>query len=168
MRPCALLLALVCLGAACSTTTTVGSFSDGSAQRWLAEKSSSDMTVETNDSASSLDDVRIEAISPTDVRFRARSGAVVPIERVRRVTVTNHSLGAMEGLAKGAAAGVAFGLVFGLLATTRSSSATADCDVCLSPAETGVFAGVLFGVPMMVLGLIQGAINGHQDVLELK
>ena len=163
-----LLLTIGVTGIACTTTTTAGSLSDGAARRWLDEKSSSEMTVETKDSPSGLDDVRIEAISPTDVRFRARSGEVLPIDRVRRVTVRNHWRGGLEGMLIGGGAGVAFGVLFGLLATTRSSSATAGCDICLTPSETGVFAGVLFGVPSMVAGLIGGAIKGHEDVLELK
>jgi hypothetical protein len=44
----------------------------------------------------------------------------------------------------------------------------AGCDICLTPLETGAFAGLLLGVPSMVVGLIGGAITGHQEVLELK
>jgi hypothetical protein len=164
-----LLLTIGVTGIACTTTTTVGSLSDGAARRWLYEKTSSETTVETQDSPSGLDDVRIEAISPTDVRFRARSGEVLPVGRVRRITARNRWQGGLEGMLAGAGAGVAFGVLFGLLATTRSSNATAGCeDICLTPAETGAFAGLLFGVPAMVAGLIGGAIKGHQDVLELK
>jgi len=162
-------LLLMSLGAACTTTTTVGSLSDAAAQRWLAENTSSDMTVETNDSPAGLDDVQIEAISPTDVRLRARSGLVVPLDRVRRVTVSNHWRGGVEGMLIGAGAGVAAGVLLGLVATTtRSGNAAADCDICLSPSETATFAAVLFGVPSLVVGLIGGAIKGHRDVLERK
>jgi hypothetical protein len=163
-----LLVTVAVTSIACTTTTTVGSLSDGAARRWLDDKTSSEMTVETRDVPSGLDDVRIEAVSPTDVRFRARSGEVLPSDRVRRVSVRNHWLGGIEGTLIGAGAGVAVGVLFGLLATTRSSSSTAGCDICLTPAETGAFAGVLFGVPSMVAGLIGGAIKGHQDVLEVK
>lgn len=164
-----LLLTIGVTGIACTTTTTVGSLSDGAAGRWLAENTSSETTVETKGSASGLDDVRIEAASPTEVRFRARSGQVLPIDRVRRITARNHWLGGLEGALVGAGAGVAAGVLVGLLATTRSSSATAPCDdICLSPAETGAFVGLLFGVPSLVVGLIGGAIKGHQDVLEVK
>lgn len=163
------MLALVSLGAACRTTTTAGAFSDAAARRWLAEKTGSDTTIETNDAPSGLDDVRIEAASPTDVRFRARSGVVVPPGRVRRVTVSNHWLGGIEGMLIGAGGGVAAGALLGLVATTtRSGNAAADCDICLSPSETAVFSALLFGVPSLVVGLIGGAIKGHQDVLELK
>jgi hypothetical protein len=163
-----MLMALISLGAACTTTTTVGSFSDAGAQRWLAEKTPSDMTVETKGSPSGLDDVRIEAISPTDVRFRATSGAVVPLDRVRRVTVSNHWLGGIEGMLIGAGAGVAAGALLGLAATATRSAPAADCDVCLSPSESAAFAAVLFAVPSLFVGLIGGAIRGHRDVLELK
>jgi len=169
MRSSVALIALVSFGAACAATTTVGSFADPAAQRWLIENAASEMTVETNDSPPGLADVRIEAISPTDIRFHATSGHAVPGDRIRRVTVSNHALGGLEGILMGAGAGVAFGLFAGLLATTRSSSATASCeDICLSPLDTAAFAGVLFGVPAMVAGLIGGAVKGHQEVLELK
>jgi len=169
MRSSVALIALVSLGGACTTTTTVRSFSDTAAQRWLSEHAASDMTVETNESPPGLADVRIEAISPTDIRFHATSGPAVPGDRIRRVTVRNHALGGLEGMLMGAGAGIAFGLFAGLLATTGSSSATANCeDICLGPLDTAVFAGVLFGVPALVAGLIGGAVKGHQEVLELK
>jgi len=151
------------------TTTTVGSFSDGTAQRWLADKASSEMKLEIAHPVPGLADVRIDARSPTDVRFRAASGQVVPPELIRRVTVTNHGRGAIDGVLMGAAQGVAFGVAMGLVEAIGSNGATADCeDICLTPFQAGVFAGVLFGVPMMVLGLITGAIKGHDEVLELR
>ena len=169
MRRYAALVALVSFGACATTKTTTGSFSDGTAQRWLAERASSDMTVVTGDSRTDMEDVRIEAISPTDVRFHARSGEVVRTDRVRRVTVRDHGRGAIEGVLMGAAGGVAFGLAMGLLAATGSNGGTAQCeDICFTPLQAGLFGGVLFGVPMMVIGVITGAISGHEEVLELK
>ena len=164
MRSCALLAVIVFLGAACTTTTTVGSMSDPTARRWLGEKAPADMKVETNDSRPALDDVRIEAISPTDIRFHARSGEVVPTDRVRRVTVRNHALGGIEGMAIGAAGGVVFGVLLGLAGGRGSTG----CDICSSPSETAIVGALVFGVPALVIGLVGGAIRGHQVVLELK
>ena len=42
-------------------TTTVGSFSDGTAQRWLADKASSEMKLEIAHPVPGLADVRIDA-----------------------------------------------------------------------------------------------------------
>jgi len=166
MRSSVALVALVSFGAACTATTTVGSFADPAAQRWLAEKTSSDMTVETNESPPGLADVRIEAVSPTDIRFHATSGHAVPGERIRRVTVRNHALGGLEGALAGAGAGIAFGVLTALLEGPGNGG---PCDdICLSPTDTGLFAGVLFGVPAVVTGLILGSIKGHQEVLDLK
>src|SRR4029077_15827407 len=105
-RSAAALIALVSFGGASTPTPPARSFSDPPAQRWLTEHAASDMTVETNDSPPGLADVRIEALSPTEIRFHATSGPAVPGDRIRRVTVRNHALGGIEGMLAGAGAGI--------------------------------------------------------------
>src|SRR5205814_1487233 len=82
----ALALALPLAGAGC-WTTTVGSISDPRAQRWLADNASSEMVIETADRAPDRTGVLIQAASPTEISFRTRETTVVPIERIRRLTV---------------------------------------------------------------------------------
>jgi hypothetical protein len=167
MRWC-VLLAIALASAGCWSTTTVGSVSDYGAQRWFAANGSSEMNIETTDRAPDQTGVIIEASSPTEISFRTRNETVVPIDRVRRVTVVKHGRGALEGALMGAAIGATVGALYGLNRSLSPYERSGDCALVCNNSDAAKWGALMFGVVGLAAGTLTGAVVGHRDVLELR
>jgi len=163
----ALALALALAGAGC-WTTTVGSISDPRAQRWLADNASSEMVVETADRAPDRIGVLIQAASPTEISFRTRETTVVPIERIRRLTVVKHGWGALEGAGIGAATGALLGALYGATRDLSPYERSIDCTIICNNSDAAGWEALLYGVIGFVGGTLTGVVIGHRDILDLR
>lgn len=167
MRWC-LLIAVALAGAGCWSTTTVGAVSEDRAHRWFAENGSSDLNIETTDRAPEQTGVIVRASSPTEISFRTRNQAVIPIDRVRRVTVVKHGLGALEGALLGAAIGATAGAVYGFNRGLSPYESSGDCSIICNGSDAAKWGALEYGVVGLVFGTLFGAVIGHHDVLELR
>ena len=158
---------LVALSGAGCWSTTVGSVADPRTQRWLAENASSQVTIDTTDRGPEQTAVAFTAASPTVISFRTTSGTVVPIERVRRVTVVSHGRGALEGALIGAAAGAALGSLYGLNRGLSAYERSMDCTIICNNSDAAEWGALMQGVLGLVSGVLTGAVVGHHDVLDL-
>ena len=158
--------AMAILGAGCSTTT-VGRVGDPSAQWWLAEHAGSEMVVATA-GRSDQDGVALQAIAPTEIQFRTREGAVVPIGNVARLTVVKHGRGALDGALVGVGLGVFLGTVYGLTRDLSNYERSMDCTIICNNSDAAEWAALEFGVLYLLVGTLTGAIIGHRDILDLR
>jgi uncharacterized membrane protein len=163
-----LLIVVALAGAGCWSTTTVGSVPEDRAQRWFAEHGSSDLNIETIDRAPDQTAVIVQASSPTEISFRTRNATVVPIDRVRRVTVVRHGLGALEGGALGTAIGAGVGALYGMSRGLSQYERSSDCTIVCNNSDAAKWGALMYGVFGLVSGTLFGAVIGHHDVLELR
>ena len=159
--------ALALPGAGC-WTTTVGRAGDPSAQGWLADHAGSEMTVATTDRQPDQSGMAIEATSPTEIRFRTREGAVVPIETVRQVTVVKHGRGTLEGALLGVGIGALAGYMYGLTGDLSAYERSMDCTIVCNHQDAANWGALTFGVIGLVAGTITGLAVGHRDILDLR
>src|SRR5262245_58732846 len=162
---CRLLMALLLAGAACSTTTRVRSFTEPTAQRWFVERDHAAVTVAPIDRGSGQISIRIAAVSPTEIRFHASEGPIIPVLRAHRVTDVQRWRGAIDGLLIGAAVGAVASSLIAYSNYRSSDPPPVDCDTC-----TGEAVALIVGFPVigMFTGLLTGAIIGHRDILEVR
>jgi len=146
----------------------VGSISDPTAQRWLADNASSDMNIETADRASDRTGVLIQAASPIEITFRTRESTIVSIERVKRVTVVKHGWGALEGAGIGAATGALLGALYGATGDLSAYERSMDCTIICNKSDAAGWNALIFGVLGLVGGTLTGAVIGHRDILDLR
>jgi len=151
------------------STTTVGKVGDPSAQWWLADhRADSEVTVATVDGWHSQTDVAFRAVSPTEIHFRTREGAVVPIENVRRVTVVKHGRGALDGALLGIGIGALGGYLYGLTRDLSPYERSMDCTIICNNSDAANWGALTFSVLGLLAGTLTGAIVGHRDMLELQ
>jgi len=166
MRRC--LLAIVALAGAGCVSTTVGSTADPGVQRWLADNTSSEMTVETTERGPEQSGVVVWAASPTDVSFRTKNDTVVPIGQVRRLTVVSHGRGALEGAGIGVLTGALLGGLYGMSRGLSHYESSDDCSIICNHTDAAQWGALMFGVLGLISGTLVGALAGHRDVLDLR
>jgi hypothetical protein len=153
-------VAVAVSGAACSTTTTVGSVSSAGSARRLVEIASSDGSLETADSGVDEPSVVVQATSPTDVQFRTRNDVGAPIALLPRRRAVNRGAIVRQGMMVGVVIGAVTGLVQGS-ARDRSERENlgASCDpYCGGHALVDTPIVALLGLG---LGAAAGAIVAH-------
>ena len=133
-------------------TATVGAVANDRVRHPLAANAPSEAAVEAPDrEPEDQPTVVVDAISPTDVRFRTDGETMVPLRRHRPITVISHGRGAGRGALIGCVVGAAAGLLF-------SGQGSSDPDaVPLGP----IVGAVLLGGVGMGLGAIAGAVIGQ-------
>jgi hypothetical protein len=161
-------LAIVALASAGCWSTTTGSTADPGVQRWLADNDASEMIAETTDRGPEQPGVVVQAPSPTEISFRTKSGAVVPIGQVRRLTVVSHGRGALEGAGIGVVTGALLGGLYGMSRGLSSYERSMDCTIICNNSDAAEWGALMFGVLGLISGTLVGALAGHRDVLDLR
>jgi hypothetical protein len=167
MRNAAIAAALV-LGLACSTTTYGNAGAPGATELgWVKDRAFSDMHVVLAGGAGERTAVALDAASPTDIRFKTTGGEVIPLGQIRRITVVEHALGALEGAAVGAAAGGLLGFTLGLARPLSPYEMSMDCTIVCSKDDAAKLGVLMYGALGLLIGAATGAVIGHRSVLEV-
>ena len=116
-----------------------------------------DVTLETFDGRE-VDATAMQ--TPNGTVFRTRTGEIVELGSVLRVTDTRRLRGAAEGLGIGAGIGALGGIILGF-----ADGSDPPCDECwfnMTAGEKATLAGIAFGIVGGAIGLGAGAILGSQ------
>jgi hypothetical protein len=161
--------ALLLLAAFGCTSTTHAQRGSPVAQDWLARHASSDVEAElATDRPTPRTAIRIDARSPTDIRFVAADASVVPLERIQKVVHVRHGLGALEGTALGLGAGGLLGLAYGATRPLGAYEQSMDCTIVCNHGDAAKVGALMFGALGLVLGAAAGAVVGARDELDLR
>jgi hypothetical protein len=161
--------ALLLLATVGCTTTTHARRGDPAAQDWLARHDSTAGEAEVaTERPTGPTAVTINARSPTDVRFVAPDARVVPLERVQKVVVVRHGVGALEGAAFGLGVGALFGLVYGATRPLGAYEQSSDCTIVCNHGDSAKLGALMFGALGLVVGAATGALVGARDELDLR
>ncbi len=82
---------------------------------------------------------------------------VVPTHTIKKVVITNHGVGFLEGLGWGAGIGLVSGAALGLIGSTSKYSGSTGEDVAWATLTLGAIGGAVGGV----IGGIWGVVAGH-------
>jgi len=96
--------------------------------------------------------------------YDKRTGGLVPMHEISKVTDVSHGRGAVEGLGIGGGVGVLTGAVIGLASGDDACEPGQDCVFAFSAGEKAVLGGVVLGAIGGGLGLIVGAMKGSATI----
>jgi hypothetical protein len=105
-------------------------------------------------------DVRNIMASPDSTRFlneKTNSATVVPTHTIKKVVITNHGVGFLEGVGWGAGIGIVSGATLGLIGSTSKYSGSTGEDVAWATLTLGAIGGAVGGF----IGGIWGVVAGH-------
>jgi len=105
-------------------------------------------------------DARNIMASQDSTRFlneKTEAASVVPTHTIKKVVVTNHGVGFLEGLGWGAGIGIVSGATLGLIGSTSKYSGSTGEDVAWATLTLGAVGGAVGGF----IGGIWGVIAGH-------